>query len=129
MELSAEEMRELIERLKNKVYDLQEKNRELSDKLRKEREVREGCEFRIRSELEPRIRREKASYDAYVLTDHAAEAAESFSGKVDELIEMVKENPAYFVWGSKDDDIYSMVLYLIGAEINEELREFCITDR
>ena len=129
MELSAEEMRELIERLKNTVYDLQEKNRELSDKLRKEREVREGCEFRIRSELEPRIRREKASYDAYVLTDHAAEASESFYDKVDDLIAMVKENPAYFCWQDYDGDVYEMILYLIIAETVEETNLFHITDK
>ena len=120
---------EIIERQKNTIAELRDRINRLSDELRKERENREHCEYVIKSELEPRIRREEAAYDAWVTTDHAAEAAESFSGKVDELIEMVKENPAYFVWGSKDDDIYSMVLYLIGAEINEELREFCITDR
>lgn len=126
--MTDKEYAEIIRGLKEKIYELRGRINELSDQLRKERDTREHCEYVIKSELEPRIKREEAAYDAWITTDHAAEAAETFSDKVDELIDMVKENPAYFDWDGSHGDIYEMVLYLLKAEANEELKEFRITD-
>ena len=102
-----------IEELKYKIRELKEENAKLSDKLRLAEQDKEHLSFRIKNELEPRIKAEERAYDAYVLTDHAAEAADSFCGKVDELIEMVQDNDNYFVWDDSDGDLYEKILSLI----------------
>ncbi len=124
-----EEYEDYIRRLKDKIDEQRRTIQELSNKLQKEQELRQSCEFRIETELEPRIRREKASYDAWVTTNRAAEASECFADKVDELIEMVKEDPGYFIWGSSDGDIYEMTLCLILFYILDDLKNFRITDK
>lgn len=88
-----------IEELKYKIQELQSKNAELSEKLHKAEQDKEYLSFRIRNELEPRIKAEERAYDLYVSIDHVAEAEDSFCGKVDELVDMVRENDNYFVGG------------------------------
>lgn len=124
-----EEYEDYIRRLKDKIDEQRRTIQELSNKLQTERELRQSCEFRIETELEPRVRREKASYDAWVTTDRAAEVSECFVDEVDELIEMVEENPDYFIWESSDGDIYEMILCLIRFYILDDLKNFCITDK
>ena len=107
-----------IEELKYKIRELKEENANLSEKLRLAEQDKEHLSFRIKNELEPRIKAEERAYDAYVLTDHAAEAADSFCGKVDELVEMVQDNDNYFVWDDSDGDLYEKVLSLIKNKDN-----------
>lgn len=107
-----------IEELKYKIRELKEENAKLSEKLRLAEQYKEHLSFRIKNELEPRIKAEERAYDAYVLTDHAAEAADSFCDKVDELVEMVQDNDNYFVWDDSDGDLYEKVLSLIKNKDN-----------
>ncbi len=118
-----------IEELKDKIRELKEESANLSDKLRLAEQDKEHLSFRIRNELEPRIKAEERAYDAYVLTDHAAEAADGFCGKVDELINFVKDNPNYFVWEDTDSDIYCMILYLIKLFNSDDLKHYCIQEK
>lgn len=45
--------------------------RKYQDDLKEEKEKRGSAEFRIETELEPRIKAEKQSYDFYMLTDRS----------------------------------------------------------
>lgn len=107
-----------VEELKRKIQELKRENEKLSEELHLVEQEKEHLSFRIETELEPRIKQEKRAYDAYVSTDHAAEAAESFCGKVDELIKMVQDNDNYFEWDYSDGDLYERVLFLIKSQIN-----------
>lgn len=115
--MNEEEYKKYIRELKYKIDEQQNTIRELNIKLKKEQDTRQHCEFLIETELEPRIKQEKVAYDAWVTTDKRAEAADCFEDKINELIEMVKENPAYFEWDSCEGDIYQMILYLIRFHI------------
>lgn len=50
-----------IRDLKNTIYKQQRKIRELNEILQKEQDTRRHYEFRIETELEPRIKQEKSS--------------------------------------------------------------------
>lgn len=107
-----------IEELKYKIQELQSKNAELPEKLHKAEQDKEYLSFRIRNELEPSIKAEERAYDLYVSIDHVAEAADSFCCKVDELVDMVRENDNYFVWADSDGDLYEKILSLIKNKDN-----------
>lgn len=127
--MNEKEYEDYICRLKDKIDEQRRTIQGLNKELKKEQDVRRSYEFRIETELEPRIRREKASYDAWVTTDKAAEASEHFGDKVDDLIEMVEENPDYFIWESSSGDIYEMILCLIRFHILDDLENYCIVDK
>lgn len=113
IEIDEYELKELKYKLREanrRIQELQEDNRKLSDN-------NQSLSFRIERELEPRIKAEERSYDNYVLTDHAAEASECFADKVDELIDMVKETPDYFVWEDEDGDYVCKILCIIKQEL------------
>ena len=107
-----------IELLKYENIDLKLKIKNLEEKLFEEREKKEEYAFRIEKELEPRLQQEAHSYDCWALTDHSAEACESFEYKVDELVEMVKDEPQYFLFESRDQEfgLSGQILYLIKKE-------------
>lgn len=127
--MDEQEYEDYIRRLKHKIDEQWRTIQELNKELQKEQDIKRSYEFRIETELEPRIRREKAAYDAWITTDRAAEASECFGDKVDELIEMVEDNPDYFVWESSEGDIYEMILCLIRFHILDDLKNICITDK
>jgi len=127
--MSEKEYEEYIRQLKYKIDEQRDIIRELNIKLKKEQDTRQHYEFRIKTELEPRIRREETAYDTWVTTDTGAEASECFEDKIDELIEMVRENSVYFEWDSCEGDIYQMILCLIRFHILDNLKNFCITDK
>lgn len=118
-----------IRDLKYTIEKQQRKIQELNEILQKEQDTKRHYEFRIETELEPRIRQEEAAYDNWVLTDTGVEASECFEDMVDELIDMVKDNPVYFEWDSCEGDIYQMILCLIRFHILDNLKNFCITDK
>lgn len=111
-----------VERLEQKIEELQDTVETLQKELRKEHEAKQSCEFRIQTELEPRIRQEGCSYDNYVATDPCAEASDAFEFRVDEHIEMVKESPLGFDWEESNGDVYEMILYLIKSHIQGKLQ-------
>lgn len=76
-----------IRDLKNTIYKQQRKIRELNEVLQKEQDARRHYEFRIETELEPRIKQEKATYDNWVSTDTVAEGSECFKDIIDDLID------------------------------------------
>lgn len=51
---------------KDKFYDLKDEYNDVLKELRKTENKLESAEFRIRNELEPRIQRERNSYDKWV---------------------------------------------------------------
>lgn len=129
LSMNEKEYEDYIRQLKNKIDEQQRTIQELNKELQKEQDTRRHYEFRIETELEPRIKQEKVAYDAWVTTDRAAEVSECFGDKVDGLIEMVEDNPDYFVWDSSDGDIYEMILFLIRCHILSDLKNVCIADK
>lgn len=108
------EYEEIIKKLKNKIYDLQRTISDLRSELQKEQFLREQSEYRIKTELEPRLKQEARSYDAYVTTDWALEASEDFGCKVDDLVEFIEKYPdTYFEWGDPKGNLYERILYTI----------------
>lgn len=124
------ETQEYINQLKRRIADQRDTIEELSEQLKAEQEIRQSAEFRIKTELEPRINQEKAQYDYFVASGGTgAEAGEAFKDKVDELIDLVEENPEHFEWDySRGGDVYAMVLHLVNAHINDGLKDLCIED-
>jgi len=59
MNSQIEDMRYTIEKLRDIISDLREENRKLESKL-------DSAEYKIKNELEPRIKREERSYDNWV---------------------------------------------------------------
>lgn len=112
-----QQLRAELECEKYRVAQLKREKQELEEQLNKLRLDKEGLEFRIEQELEPRLRHEASCYDAYVSYDKAAEACESFVCKVDELIEMVKENPRYYCFEDRDGDVVEKILWAIKQEV------------
>lgn len=112
-----QQLRAELECEKYKVAQLKREKRELVEQLDKFRLDKESLEFRIEQELEPRLKREAACYDAYVLYDKSMEACETFVDKVDELVEMVKENPEYYSFENRDGDTVEKILWVIKQEI------------
>ena len=107
-----------VELLENKINKLIEENRLLKEENQKLFFKNESLDFRIRNELEPRLKREANSYDAWVSYDKSAEVCEIFENKVEELVDMVKENPAYFAFENADGDVVERVLYCIKKELS-----------
>ena len=83
------------------------------DELKTETDKRMSADFRIRTELEPRIQAEKNSYDRYVLTDTGEEACESYFSLLEDLIEFVKDNEKYMDWEDANGDLGEKILFLI----------------
>lgn len=54
------------DRLKYKLEDLRNQLRDAERETRKANERADNAEFRIRQELEPRIKREERAYDSFV---------------------------------------------------------------
>lgn len=118
IEIDDYELREL----KNKLREANRKIQELQDDNRKLSENNQSLSFRIEREFEPRIKAEERSYDLYVLTDHAAEASDSFADKVDELVDMVSDTPDYFCWDDESGDYIEKILYIIKQELIQRNR-------
>ena len=115
-----QQLRIELECEKHKVSQLEKEKQELKEQLDKLRLDKEGLELRIKQELEPRLKQEAACYDAYVSYDKAAEACESFVCKVDELVEMVKENPEYYSFENRDGDTVEKILWAIKQEVERD---------
>lgn len=86
----------------------------LRDQIKNERDMVDGLEFRIREELEPRLRREAASYDAWVSYDKSAEDCDGFDYHVGALEDYVDAHPDWD-WGDGAGraDLAEKILYLI----------------
>ena len=96
------------------------------EELKSETDKRMSADFRIRTELEPRIKAERDSYDRWVSTDTGAEACDCFSSLLDELIEFVEENEKYMEWEDANGDLEQKILYLIKNRVDDGL--YCIAD-
>ena len=71
--------------LKEKISMLRRKISELENQVRSAEEERDHAQFRITHELEPRIRQEKRSYDAYVSQSTGERECEWFENRIDEI--------------------------------------------
>ena len=107
-----------VELLENKISELLNENFLLKEENQKLFFKNESLDFRIRNELEPRLKQEACSYDTWVGYDKSAEACETFESKVEELVDMVKEEPEYFAFENADGDVVERVLYCIKKELS-----------
>lgn len=103
-----------IERLKDKINKLSSQVSKLNQELKKTAEDRDHAEFRIRTELEPRIRREERSYDAWVSQQTGEAECLHFEKLVDKVCDFVdSEYGECFEWEESDGDLYQMILFLV----------------
>lgn len=112
-----QQLRAELECEKHRVAQLKREKQELEEQLDKLRLDKEDLEFKIKQELEPRLKQEAACYDAWVSYDKSAEACEAFEYKVNELVDMVKENPQYYCFENRDGDTVEKILWAIKQEI------------
>lgn len=101
----------------SELRQLKREIKELKEQLDKINLEKDDLKYRIKLELEPRLEQEKASYDAYVSYDKAAEGCEAFGLKVEELEDMVRDNPNWFNFENPNGDLIDKVLYLIKQEV------------
>lgn len=103
-----------IERLKDKIDKLSSQVFKLNQELKKTTEDRDNAEFRIRTELEPRIQQERTTYDFWVKQQTGEEQCDYFCSTIDKLCDYVDEqNEAFFDWDWDKGDLYEMILFLI----------------
>src|SRR5699024_4491929 len=113
--------------LKEKISMLRRKISELENQVRSAEEERDHAQFRITHELEPRIRQEKRSYDAYVAQSTGERECEWFENRIDEICNFVKEHRECFEWEECDGDFLQMMLYLILNK--EDIDLLCIEEK
>lgn len=80
-----------------------------------------SANFKIRTELEPRIKTERNSYDRWVSEDTGAQACESFSGLIDDLIDFVEEADKYMDWEDSHGGLEEKILFLIKNREDDDL--------
>lgn len=103
-----------IERLKDKITKLSYQVSKLNQELKKTAEDRDNAEFRIRTELEPRIKQEQKVYDFWAKQQTGEEQCDYFYSTIDKLCDYVDEqNEGFFDWDWDKGDLYEMILFLI----------------
>lgn len=103
-----------IERLKDKINMLSKENRQLTQELKQVTEDRDHAEFRIQTELEPRIKQEQRNYDAWITRATGEAEYQHFESLVDKLCDFVdSEYAECFECEDADGDLYQMILYLV----------------
>lgn len=103
-----------IERLKDKIDKLSSQVHKLNRELKKTAKDRDHAEFRIRTELEPRIKQEQKSYDFWIKQQTGEEQCDYFCSTIDELCDYVDEqNEGFFDWDWYKGNLYEMILFLI----------------
>lgn len=103
-----------IDDLKYKISKLQDAISSLKQENRKLQEDRDHAEFRIRTELEPRIKQEQRVYDFWVKQQTGEEQCDYFCSTIDKLCDYVDEqNEGFFDWDWGEGDLYEMILFLI----------------
>jgi hypothetical protein len=88
--------------------------------LEKERDRRTSAEFRIESELEPRIKQEERAYDRWVSTDRSFEWCDTFDFYVNTLVEMFEEDFDFSQFDFDGDDITDKVAKLIYENVKDK---------
>lgn len=103
-----------IERLKSKIDKLSLQVSKLNQELKKTTEDRDNAEFRIRTELEPRIKQEQRVYDFWAKQQTGEEQYDYFCSTINKLCDYVNEqNEGFFDWDWGKGDLYEMILFLI----------------
>ena len=103
-----------IDDLKYKISKLQNTISSLKQENHKLQEIKDHAEFRIRTELEPRIKQERTTYDFWVKQQTGEEQCDYFCSTIDKLCDYVDEqNKGFFDWDWDKGDLYEMILFLI----------------
>lgn len=103
-----------IDNLKYEISKLQDTISFLKQEKRKLQEDYDNAEFRIRTELEPRIQQERTTYDFWVKQQTGEEQCDYFCSTIDKLCDYVDEqNEDFFDWDWDKGDLYEMILFLI----------------
>lgn len=113
-----------IERLKNKIENLERKISNLNQENKTLQDSVDHAEYRIRTELEPRIKQEQRCYDYYVSQQTGERECDHFTSTIDKLCDFVDENKQYFDWDEYDGDLYQMILWLIN--MRDDINHFYI---
>ena len=116
-----------VERLKSKIDSLSARIYELNQELKKNKEECDHTEFRIRTELEPRIQQERTTYDFWVKQQTGEEQCDYFCSTIDKLCDYVDEqNEDFFDWDWDKGDLYEMILFLI--KNHEDIDKYRISE-
>ena len=103
-----------IDDLKYKISKLQDTISSLKQENRKLQEDKDNAEFRIRTELEPRIKQEERSYDSWATQQTGEAECHHFEKLVDEICDFAdSEYAECFEWEEDDGDLYQMILFLV----------------
>lgn len=103
-----------IDDLKYKISKFQDIISSLKQENHKLQESKDHAEFRIRTELEPRIQQERTTYDFWVKQQTGEEQCDYFCSTIDKLCDYVDEqNEGFFDWDWSEGDLYEMILFLI----------------
>lgn len=102
-----------LENLKYRIEKLERKNSELKKELDKVSEEKNYAEFRIKNELEPRIKQEKIRYDFWVSQQTGEAECDHFCSTLDDLSDFIEEHSKFFEWEDANGDLYEKILYLI----------------
>ena len=102
-----------LERLQYQLSQYKQKCADLEKQLDQAQDKNYHLQFRIDNELEPRIKAERASYDAWVTEDPGCRCADCFESKIDDLIKFVKDNKEMLDWEDNQGDLVCKILYLI----------------
>lgn len=86
---------------------------ELNKTIESLQQAKDHSDFIIRTELEPRIKQEKRSYDVYVSQATGERECEHFVNTIDNLEDFIKEHKPCFEWDELSNDLYAVILYLL----------------
>lgn len=117
-----------LENLKYRIEKLKEANYKLHKELNKTLRDKDHAEFRIKTELEPRIKAEEIRYDFWVSQQTGERECDHFCSTIDELTDFVKkERPEFFEWEETENDLYAMILFLIKNQ--EDINIYSIEEK
>lgn len=103
-----------IDDLKYKISKFQDIISSLKQENHKLQESKDHAEFRIRTELEPRIKQERTIYDFWAKQQTGEEQCDYFCSTIDKLCDYVDEqNEGFFDWEWDKGDLYEKILFLI----------------
>lgn len=110
-----------LKRLQWQLDEYKSKIAKLEKQLNSEIDKTNHLQFRVDTELEPRIKAEHASYDRWVTEDPGCRACECFESKLDDIIDFVDENKEMFDWEDNCGDLYCKILYLIKNRADDDI--------
>lgn len=110
-----------LEQLKDNYKELRQNYVDLKEKYNKLNDFNSSNEYRIKTELEPRLQWEKSTYDCHLGEQTGEEQCGSFENLLEQMINLVRDNEVYFEWGEEDGNLSERIVSLITKDLRGEL--------